>query len=276
MFGKFKKNMQLYVGGAIVVFFVLVGIFAPLIATHDPLHMHSPQHLTRLQPPSAEHFFGTDDFGRDIFSRVVHGARISLIVGVTATALGAAVGVVLGILSGYFGGVIDTFTMRIMDVMLSFPTLLLALVVVTILGRSTFSVILTVAVVNIPTFARIVRGSTLSVKKLEYIDAVRAVGAGNSRIIFVHILPNIMSPIIVQATLNVGIAIVLAAALSFLGIGIPVPTPEWGAMIEAGRPFWNRAPHMILYPGLMIFLFIVGINLFGDGLRDHFEPKKRS
>jgi len=268
---KFLRNAQMFVGAGIVLFFVFVGIFASVLATHDPLEVVIAR---RLQAPSSEHFFGTDDLGRDNFSRVVYGARISLIVGVTATLGGAVVGVVFGIVSAYFGGKLDTVIMRIMDVMLAFPGILLGLVVVTVLGASLHGIIITIAILNIPTFARIVRGSTLSVKKLEYIDAIRAVGARDSRIIFVHILPNILSPIIVQATLSVGTAIVAAAAFSFLGIGIPAPTPEWGAMVDRGRGFIAQAPHMIYYPGAMIFFFVVGINLFGDGLRDYLEPKK--
>ena len=269
---KILRNWQMFAGAALVIFFVFVGIFAPLIATHDPLDAVIAR---RLQPASVEHRFGTDNLGRDIFSRLVYGARVSLVVGVSATALGAAVGVVLGIFAGYFGGILDSIIMRIMDVMLAFPTVLLGIIVVTVLGSSMVNVILTVAILNVPTFARIVRGSTLSVKKLEYIDAIRAVGAGDLRIIFVHILPNILSPIIVQSTLGVGTAIVLTAILSFLGVGIPAPTPEWGAMVEGGREFLTRAPHMIYYPAAAIFLFVVGINMFGDGLRDYLEPKKR-
>jgi len=268
---KFLRNLQMFVGAGVILFFILVAIFAPFIATHDPLYVEIPR---RLQGSSSEHLLGTDDLGRDMFSRIVHGTRVSVVVGFSAVGIGALAGVVLGILSGYFGGILDTLTMRIMDIMLAFPGVLLGLVIMTVLGRSMFNLILTVAILNIPTFARIVRGSTLSVKKLEYIDAIRAVGAGNTRIIFVHILPNILSPIIVQVTLSVGTAIVTAAILSFLGLGIPAPTPEWGSLVERGRGWLIQAPHMIYYPGLMIFLFVVGINLFGDGLRDYLEPKK--
>jgi len=261
----------MYVGLGIVLFFVLVGIFAPVIATHDPLDVVIPR---RLQAPSSEHFLGTDDLGRDMFSRIVFGARVSLVIGVSAVSMGASVGITLGILAGYFGGKVDTLIMRLVDVLLAFPGILLGLVVVTIMGASMTGVIITVAIMNISTFARITRGSTLGVKKLEYIDAIRAVGAGDFRIIFVHILPNILSPLIVQATLNVGTAIVAAAILSFLGVGIPAPTPEWGAMVDRGRAHLILHPHLIYYPGLAIFMFVVGVNMFGDGLRDYLEPKK--
>ena len=272
------------IGAVIVLFFMLVGIFAPQIATHDPIDVviarrHLPPGSVSSTMVDGEvvystHHFGTDDLGRDMFSRVVYGARVSIIVGVSAVAIGAFVGMIFGILSGYFGGVLDTLVMRLMDIMLAFPGMLLGLVIVTILGASMHGIIITIAILNVPTFARIVRGSTLGVRKLEYIDAIRAVGANDGRIIFVHILPNIISPIIVQATLAIGSAIVIAAALSFLGIGIPAPTPEWGSLVDRGRGHLHVAQHMILYPGIAIFLFVVGINIFGDGLRDYLEPKK--
>jgi len=268
---KSAKNIQMYVGAGIVLFFIVVAIFAPLIATHDPLYVVI---VRRFQPPSSDHWFGTDDLGRDNFSRVVYGTRISLIVGVIATTMGAVTGSVLGMLAGYFGGKIDSLIMRVMDILLAFPGLLLALGLVTVLGASTRNVIIAVAIFAVPGFSRIVRGATLNVKKLEYIDAIRAVGANDARIIFVHILPNIISPIIVQATLNVGGAIVTAAALAFLGVGTPPPTAEWGGMVSRGRDFLTQAPHMIYFPGLMIFLLVIGINMFGDGLRDFLQPKK--
>jgi len=261
----------MWIGASIVLFFVAIALLAPLLAPYDPLEVVIPR---RLQAPSSDHWLGTDDLGRDNLSRILYGARVSLIVGVAATAIGAAIGTVLGIVAGYFGGVKDSIIMRFIDILLAFPGLLLALAIVTVLGSSTRNVILAVAIFAVPSFARIVRGSTLSVKKLEYIDAIRAIGAKDIRIIFVHVLPNILSPIIVQATLNVGGAIVTAAALSFLGVGTPPPTPEWGAMVDRGRAFLIQAPHMIYFPGLMIFLLVVGINMFGDGLRDYLEPKK--
>jgi len=279
------RNLQMYIGGAIVLAFVLIGVFASQLAPHDPLEQIA---MRRLLAPGesfegfnmagemveTSHVLGTDQFGRDILSRVIYGARVSLVVGVAAVLIGSFVGSVIGLFGGYFGGMLDVISMRIMDVMLGFPALLLALVVVTVLGASTLNVILTIAILNIPTFARIVRGSTLTVKKLEYIDAIKAVGAGNFRIITVHVLPNILSPIIVQATLSMGTAIVLAAVLSFLGVGTPPPTAEWGGMIDAGRQFLLVSHYLILFPGIALFLFVVGVNIFGDGLRDFLEPKK--
>ncbi|MCL2198518.1 MAG: ABC transporter permease [Defluviitaleaceae bacterium] len=268
---KIFKNRQLTLGGVIVILFILVAFFAPFIAPFDPLEQSMPR---RLQAPSSEHIMGTDNLGRDVFSRIVFGTRVSLVVGVASTLMGGIVGVFFGIIAGYYGKAVDTVIMRVMDILLAFPGILLALGIVAVLGSGTEIVIVAVAVWAVPTFARIVRGSTLAVKKLEYIDAIRAVGASDFRIIFLHILPNVLSPIIVQATLNVGSAIVAAAVLSFLGVGTQAPTPEWGSMVNAGRQFMMENSYLVFFPGLMIFLLVVGINLFGDGLRDHLEPKK--
>ncbi|MCL1862266.1 MAG: ABC transporter permease [Defluviitaleaceae bacterium] len=268
---KIFKNRQLTLGGVIVILFILLAIFAPLIAPFDPLEQSMQR---RLQAPSGEHIMGTDNLGRDVFSRIVYGTRVSLVVGIASTLMGGIVGVFFGVIAGYYGKAVDTVIMRATDILLAFPGILLALAIVAILGSGTEVVIIAVAVWAVPSFARIVRGSTLAVKKLEYIDAIRAVGAGDFRIIFLHILPNVLSPIIVQATLNVGGAIVSAAVLSFLGVGTQAPTPEWGSMVSTGRQFMLENPHLVLFPGLAIFLLVVGINLFGDGLRDHLEPKK--
>ena len=269
---KAKKSPQLMVGITIVIFFVFIALFAPLLAPHDPLYAVVAR---RMQGPSIQHPLGTDDLGRDVMSRLMYGARISLMVGILATSMGAAVGVILGLLSGYYGGFIDMIIMRVADVLMAFPGILLALGIVAILGSSTRNVIIAISIFAVPGYARIVRGSTLTVKKLEYIDAIRALGARDGRIIFRHILPNILSPIIVQSTLNVGTAVVAAAALAFLGVGTPPPTPEWGIMLSSGRVFLGVAPRLVMLPGLMIFLLAVGINLFGNGLRDILEPRNR-
>ncbi|MCL2404256.1 MAG: ABC transporter permease [Defluviitaleaceae bacterium] len=267
------KSPQLVAGSAIVFFFVLVAVFAPLIAPYDPLEISI---VNRFQSFSSAHLLGTDNLGRDILSRLIFGARISLMVGITATAIGGTIGVIIGVISGYYGGKIDTAFMRLVDMMLAFPGLLLALGIVAALGRSTFNVILAIAVFAIPSFARVVRGSTLSVAKLEYIDAIRAIGASDLRIIFLHILPNILSPIIVQASLNVGTAITGAAGLAFLGVGTPPPTPDWGIMLNQGRDSMHLYPRLVILPGLVIFFLVIGINLFGNGLRDVMQPKKRA
>lgn len=267
---KLSKNKAAIVGTIIVLIFVILAIIAPLIAPYDP---KLPDMSKKLQTPSSEHWLGTDDKGRDILSRILFGARISLTVGILSTCLGAFVGIVLGIVSGYYGRWLDSLIMRICDVLLAFPGILLALAIVSVLGSSTTNVILAVAFFAVPTFARIVRGSTLTVKKLEYIDAIKAMGASDFRIIFKHIFPNILSPIIVQATLYIASAILTACALSFLGMGTQPPTPEWGAMLSDGRSYVSYAPHLSLFPGIAILLVVIGFNLFGDGLRDALDPK---
>lgn len=269
---KLAKNKAAMVGAFIVLIFAILAILAPYIAPHDPIHIEMSK---KLQTPSAEHWLGTDDKGRDILSRILYGARISLSVGILSTILGAAVGVIMGIVAGYYGRWIDSLIMRICDVLLAFPGILLALAIVSILGASTTNVVIAVAFFAVPTFARIVRGSTLSVKKLEYIDAIRAMGSSDIRIIFKHILPNIVSPIIVQATLYIASAIITASALSFLGMGTQPPTPEWGMMLSQGRSYVAQAPHLTLFPGIVILIVVIGFNLFGDGLRDALDPKSK-
>ena len=250
-----------------LLWFPLVG---PWLTTQSPTDI---QVLNKLKPPSAEHWFGTDNFGRDIFTRIIHGMALTLKVGFLSVAMGGSVGVVLGIVSGYYGGKIDTIIMRVMDVLLAFPGILLALAIVSVLGGSLTNVIIAVGLFSVPAFARIVRGSTLSVRKLEYIDAVKALGATDFRIIFKHILPNVMSPIIVQATLRIATAVLTASGLSFLGLGAQPPAPEWGAMLNDGRTYMSNAPHLILFPGMMIVLVVLAFNIFGDGLRDALDPK---
>ncbi|WP_246943074.1 ABC transporter permease [Bacillus pinisoli] len=270
---KLAKNKAAMAGGFIVFFFAILAILAPVIAPYDPDHIEI---IKKLEGPSAEHWLGTDDKGRDILSRLLFGAQISLSVGFVSTLLGAFAGVILGIVSGYYGGRTDTIIMRLTDVLLAFPGILLALAIVSVLGASTINVIIAVAFFAVPTFARIVRGSTLSVKKLEYIDAIRAMGASDFRIIFKHILPNIVSPIIVQATLYIASAIITASALSFLGMGTQPPTAEWGTMLSQGRSYIAQAPHITLFPGLVILIVVIGFNLFGDGLRDALDPKTKN
>lgn len=270
---KLLKSYQIVIGLFILLTFVLVAVFAPLLAPHDPVEINM---AVRFIAPfeMLEHPLGTDNLGRDTLSRLIYGARVSLTIGFASTVSGVIVGVMIGLVSGYYGGKIDTVIMRITDVFLAFPGMLLALVIVAILGASTTNVIIAVAIFAVPGFARIVRGSVLDTKKLEFVDAVKALGASDLRVMFRHILPNVTTPIIIQATLYVASAIVTASALSFLGVGTQPPTPEWGSMLDTGREFMARAPHMITLPGLMILLVVIGINLIGDGLRDNLEPKK--
>ncbi|MFZ3590435.1 ABC transporter permease [Bacillus sp. DJP31] len=267
-----QKNKMAMIGGYIILFYIIVAIFAPLIAPYDPLEMNL---LNKLQPPSLENWMGTDDKGRDVLSRLIYGSQLSLTVGVVSVAIGAFVGIILGLVSGYYGKMVDTVIMRFIDVLLAFPGILLALAIISALGPDLINVMIAVGVFSIPTFARIVRGSTLSTKKMEYVDAIRALGATDFKIMFVHILPNIMSPIIVQGTLRLATAILTAAGLSFLGMGAQPPSPEWGAMLSSGRNFLWNAPHLATFPGLAIAIIVMGLNMFGDGLRDALDPRMK-
>ncbi|MFB1082000.1 nickel transporter permease [Jeotgalibacillus sp. JSM ZJ347] len=269
---RLKKNKAALIGGYLILLFIIVAIFGPMLLSKDP---NETDIANKLAGPSAEFWFGTDNFGRDIFTRIIHGMSITLYVGFTSVVIGLVIGVPLGIISGYYGGRIDNLIMRIMDVLLAFPGILLALAIVSVLGGSLQNVIIAVGIFSIPAFARIVRGSTLSVKKLEYIDAVRALGATDFRIIFRHILPNVMSPIIVQATLRIATAVLTAAGLSFLGLGAQPPMPEWGAMLSEGRAYMYDAWHVAFFPGVMIVLVVLAFNIFGDGIRDALDPKMK-
>ncbi|RSL32507.1 ABC transporter permease subunit [Salibacterium salarium] len=270
---RLKKNKAAMVGGFLILLFVITAFVGPYLV---PFSAGEQVLVNKLQGPSAEHWFGTDHLGRDIFSRIIHGMSITLYIGFFSVVIGAIVGVIFGIISGYFGGKIDTLIMRAMDILLAFPGILLALGVVTILGPSLNNVIIAVGIFSVPSFARIVRGSTLSVKELEYIDAVRALGASDFRIIVRHVLPNVFSPIIVQATLRIATAILTAAGLSFLGLGAQPPKPEWGAMLSDGRNYIFDAGHVALFPGLAIVIVVLAFNIFGDGLRDALDPKMKS
>ncbi|WP_078578823.1 ABC transporter permease [Salipaludibacillus agaradhaerens] len=273
MWRKLRANRLAMAGGFMIIFLLIVSFIGPYFTVHDPL---LPDVSSRLQGPSAEHWFGTDHQGRDIFTRLIHGMSLTFYIGFSAVALGLIAGVLIGIIAGYYGKWIDTVLMRIMDVLLAFPSILLALGIIAVLGASLENVIYAVAIFSVPTFARIVRGSTLSVRKLEYVDAVRALGASDFRIIFKHILPNITSPIIVQATLSIATTVLAASGLSFLGLGAQPPTPEWGAMLAAGRNYMWEHPHVALFPGLAIVLVVLAFNVFGDGMRDALDPKIKS
>lgn len=247
-----------------------MAILAPWIATHDPIY----QDFRRiLEPPSREHWLGTDELGRDVFSRIVYGARISFTVGVAAVALGAAVGVAIGLFAGFYGGRFDSIAMRAIDVLLAFPGILLAILVAAVLGSGLLPVILAVAIYSVPTFARLTRGAALAVSQREYVEAARAAGARDPRILIRHVLANCFGPILVYATLLMGSAILTAASLSFLGVGVPPPTPEWGAMISTGRNYMRQAPHVVVAPGMAIFVTVLAFNVLGDALRDALDPR---
>jgi peptide/nickel transport system permease protein len=261
------------VAGTIILVAVLASaVLAPYISPHDPIEQ---EFSSQLQPPSVGHPFGTDEFGRDIFSRVVYGARIALQVGGLADAIATALGVLLGVVAGYFGGRLDAILTRAIDVMLAFPYLLLAMIVVAILGPGLTNAMMAIAVVYTPQFARVVRGVVLSVKEQEFVEAARSMGAGTLRILGRHVLPNIVSPIIVMATLTVGFMIVETAGLSFLGLGASPPTPEWGSMLATGREYMLTAPWITTFPGLAILVTVVAFNMVGDGLRDVLDPRLR-
>lgn len=269
----FFKNRLAIVGTCIVFFFIIIAFIAPWIA---PYEVDKINLKDKLLSPSSEHWFGTDDFGRDIFSRVVHGAKISLTVGFLSVLGSVVAGTLLGIVAGYYGRWVDAIISRIFDIMLAFPSILLAIAVVAILGPSLRNALIAIAIVNIPNFGRLVRSRVLSVKQEEYIMAARAVGMKDSRILFMHILPNSISPVIVQATLAIATAIIEAAALGFLGLGAQPPTPEWGKMLADSKNFITQAPWTLFFPGIAIMLTVLGFNLMGDGLRDALDPKMKS
>lgn len=267
---RFMKSTSAMIGLVLLILLILCAIFAPVLAPYDPYESNLPQ---ALQAPSAAHLMGTDELGRDILSRILYGARISLIVGVEAVALALVCGVVLGALAGYYGGKTDTTIMGIMDIMLSFPDILLAIAFMTVMGRGVDKAVIAIGIVSIPQYARIVRGSVLSVKENVYVTAARAIGNSDFRLIFVHILPNVLAPIIVRGTIGVSIAILEAAALGFLGLGVEPPTAEWGTMLGSGRQTIFNAPHIVTFPGLAITLTVMAFNLLGDGLRDVLDPR---
>jgi peptide/nickel transport system permease protein len=270
---QFRKNKIALVGLGIVVFFILLAIFAPLLAPYD----FKDQNLAeRLQPPSSKHLFGTDDFGRDILSRVLYGARISLWVGFFSVLGSVIVGSMLGIIAGYYGRWIDGIISRLFDIMLAFPSILLAIGIVAVLGPSLQNALIAIAVINIPNFGRLIRSRVLSIKQEEYIMAAKAIGMSDTRILFHHILPNSMAPIIVQGTLAIATAIIEAAALGFLGLGAQPPNPEWGKMLADSKDFLTQAPWTMIFPGLAIMLTVLGFNLMGDGLRDALDPRMKS
>jgi peptide/nickel transport system permease protein len=267
------RNRNACLGLVILAVILAVAIAGPPLAPFDPT---APAPLERLKGPSSAHIFGTDGLGRDIFSRIVHGTRISLSIGIISVAISLFPGTLLGLLAGYAGGRIDGFIMRIMDVLLAFPAILLAIFITAILGPSLPNTMIAVGVVYIPHYARLVRSSVLALKEQLFVQAVRHLGGSHLRIVFGHILPNALSPIIVYATLGMGTAVLQAAALGFLGLGAQPPQPEWGAMLSEGRQYLQIAPHVAAFPGLSILFLVLGFNLFGDGLRDTLDPTLRS
>jgi ABC-type dipeptide/oligopeptide/nickel transport system permease subunit len=267
---RFMGSSSAMIGLCLLTALVLCAVFAPALSPYDPNSSNLPN---ALKPPGAGHLLGTDELGRDILSRLLHGARISLLVGVESVALALVCGVVLGSVAGFYGREVDTAIMSVMDIMLSFPSILLAIAFMTVLGRGLDKAVIAIAIVSIPHYARIVRGSVLSVKENVYVMAARSIGNGDRRLIFVHILPNVLAPIIVRATIGVSVSILECAALGFLGLGVEPPTAEWGTMLGSGRQTIFNAPHIVTFPGVAITLTVMAFNLLGDGLRDVLDPR---
>jgi len=259
-------------GGAVMLLAILVALAAPLLAPYDPLAQNLGNTLAR---PGRAHLLGTDNVGRDVLSRVIWGTRVSLVAGLVSVALAVVAGTLLGILAGYFGGRVDGFVMRLMDAVLSFPPLVLALALGAVLGAGLTGVLLALGVVYTPTFARLMRGQVLSIEARDYVDAARALGASGWRVAWRHVAPNAINPIIVQASLSVAFAILAEASLSFLGLGIQPPQASWGSMINAGRGYLQQAPWIVFGPGGALFVTVVGLNFVGDAVRDALDPRVR-
>lgn len=273
IFKQWRRNRRAVVGGVILVIILGMMLFAPYVTSYDPTKQNMRE---RLQAPSRTHVLGTDQFGRDIYSRVVYGARLSLKVGFSSIAVSLVVGSALGLLAGYYGGALDNLIMRFIDILLALPGFLLALSIVAALGPGLDNVIMAIGVSYIPSFARMMRSSVIATRELDYVDAAEALGASDWRIIMSHILPNSVSPIIVLTTLSLAGAILSAAGLSFLGMGAQPPTPEWGSMIATARPFIRVSHWSVTVPGLAIFITVMCLNLVGDGLRDALDPRLKN
>ncbi|MGH2562106.1 MAG: nickel transporter permease [Thermomicrobiales bacterium] len=266
------RNKLAVAGMSVIVLLVVAAVAAPVISPADPEEV-APREA--LQRPSFDHLFGTDQYGRDNFSRVLYGARISLLVGLVAVSIAVVAGTVVGLVSGYYGRWVDATLMRFIDVMLAFPGILLALALVSILGPSLRNLMIAVGISSVPTYARLVRGSVLSAKENVYVEAARVVGCSDTAIMWRHVLPNVVAPVIVVATLGIGAAILWAAALSFLGLGSQPPTPEWGRMLSEGRNFLREQWWIATFPGLAIMVTVLAMNLLGDGLRDVLDPRQQ-
>ncbi len=272
VFRHLLRNRGAVIGLVVIGAFVAAAVFAPYLATHDPLETSL---TTRLMGPSGEHWLGSDELGRDLYSRMLYGGRISLNIGLISVLIGAAIGVPVGAVSGYYGGKLDIITQRFIDIMIAFPGILLAIVVVAVLGVGVQNVMIATGIASVPVYARLVRGSVLSVKEQSYVKAAKAAGISDPAIIFRHVLPNCLAPIIVQSTFQIATAILWAAGLSFLGLGAQAPMPEWGRILSQGRGYMRTAVHLTTFPGMAILLMVLGFNLLGDGLRDALDPKSR-
>jgi len=267
---RLSKNSSAVIGFVVAAVLVLMAIFAPLVAPYPP----AKQDLAHTrQAPSAQHIMGTDELGRDIFSRIVWGSRYSLSIGFLAVVIGTAIGMLFGAIAGYFGGVVDDIVMRLMDVLQSIPGILLVITVSVVLGPGFFNTLLALSIGGIPMGCRLTRTSVLGVRHQEYLEAATSINASTPRIILRHVLPNSFAPVLVSATMSIGNIIMMAAMLSFIGLGVQAPTPEWGSMISGGRNLIRSCPWMVTFPGIFIMLTVLALNLFGDGLRDALDPK---
>ena len=269
---QFRRNKGAVAGSAIVLVIVFIALFADVLLDYDT-QVIGQNVADRLQWPNANHWFGTDELGRDIFCRILYGTRFSCSVGLVAVTIGLVIGVTLGAVAGYFGGAIEEIIMRSTDILSAVPTMLMAIVIVSVLGQSIWNLMFAVGITSVPQFVRITRAAVLTVRNQEYVEASKAIGLNNRKIIFRHILPNCLSPIIVQATLRVASAIISASSLSFLGLGVPAPDPEWGALLSGGRKYIRDYAYMTFFPGLAIMITVLALNLMGDGLRDALDPK---
>ena len=266
------RNRAAVAGGTVVVLFIAVALFAPVLSPYDPLKGRLGE---RLRAPSGAHWLGTDELGRDVLSRVLHGARITVQIQLAAVGLALAVGAALGLAAGYIGRWVDQLIMRLMDILMAFPGIFLALAIIAALGTGLGNVIIAAGIFLVPQFARVVRASVLTLKDMEFVQAARALGQGDFAIVFRYLLPNSLAPIIVQTSLRMATVLLTASGLSFLGLGVQPPSPEWGAMLSNARSYMITAPHVAMIPGLAIALVVLGFNLLGDGLRDSLDPRLR-
>jgi peptide/nickel transport system permease protein len=269
---RFGKNRLALLGAAVIILMVIAAVFAPWIAPYDPEKQYGRD---ALQSPSWRYLFGTDNVGRDTLSRVIFGARVSLFVGLTSMIIAAVIGIPLGLIAGYYGGVLETVTMRAMDTVLAFPAVLLAIFIVAVLGPSLNNAIIAVGIIYVPAFARVTRANVLSVREKEFVEASRCLGASDVRVMLRSVLPNCLSPLVVQFSLGVGYAMLVEAGLSFLGLGVQPPTPAWGQMVGLARNFITLTPWLITFPGIAVFLSVLAFNFIGDGLREAMDPRLR-
>jgi peptide/nickel transport system permease protein len=267
---RFRESPLCIIGSILIALLVFLALFGPFLAPNDPILVNTPDRFTA---PGSDYLFGTDEFGRDIFSRILYGARIAVQVGLVSVVVAFVGGITLGLISGYYGGWVDTVLSRILEIWLSFPDILFVIAVVAILGPSLNTVIIALGFLSIPAYARIVRGSVLSARQETYVEAARSVGVSNARIMAKHILPNVVAPLIILSSMRFGSALLTGAGLSFIGLGAQPPQPEWGAILSGGRMYMYQAPWITVFPGMTIALFVLGVNMLGDGLRDVFDPR---